>query len=110
MKILKEFTEIVGLPIILILFVISPYIMLAIDPTAATWDFGVLQTPLVACVLLLAMNLIAFLGFKYNFPKLYKRYLDLEPKEFTEWQIFLSSFCVILLYLMVQLLLILSLT
>ena len=108
-KILKEFTEIWAIPMLCVLFFLSPFILQYIDPTAGTWDWGVLQTPVVSAIIMLSFNMVAFMGLKYNFPTVYERYIRMVTNTLSEWQIFISTFCVISLYIITQILIFLAL-
>jgi len=94
----REFPEIFGLPIIFFTTMMSYQLLLSVDNTAATWDIGVIQTPIIAGVIVLLVNLMVFLGFKLNFPTLYKEYLKLKFDKLSQWEKFLACLLPILLY------------
>jgi len=94
----REFPEIFGLPIIFFTTMLSYKMLLAVDNTAATWDIGIIQTPVIAGIIVLLVNLMVFLGFKLNFPSLYKEYLKLKFDKLSQWEKFLACLLPILLY------------
>ena len=94
----REFPEIFGLPVIFLTTMLSYKMLLTVDNTAATWDIGVLQTPIIAGVIVLIVNLLVFLGFKLNFPSLYEEYLKLKFDKLSQWEKFLACLLPILLY------------
>lgn len=108
-QIVREFPEIFGIPLILIGFYFSPHILYQLDPTAATWDWGTLQTLVPVAAIGLTINCLAFIGFKLNHPSLYKSFLNLQYENLPTWQITLFSFYVISKYILMFLLLILAL-
>jgi hypothetical protein len=74
-KFLKDWNELAGLPLALILFMISPSILRLVDPTAATFDAGVLQVIILGVIAFLVASALSWLMVKLTFPQLY-RYLD----------------------------------
>jgi hypothetical protein len=105
----REFPEIFGIPLILIAFYFSPHILYYIDPTAAVWDWGTVQTLIPVTAIGLTINCLAFIGFKLNYPVLYKRFLTLEYTKATVWQVTIFSFYVISKYILMFLLITLAL-
>lgn len=97
-KLVQEFPEIFGIPTLFLVVVYSPKLFHSVDSTAATWDIGVLQTPIVAGVIVLMINIMAFLGFKLNFPTLYEEYLNLKFSKLLQWQKYLACWLPILFY------------
>lgn len=74
-KFLKLYSEYTTLIVAIILFFVSPYILRAIDPTAATYDAGILQQGIVAVILFCAFQAFTWLALNMVWPDLAK-YLD----------------------------------
>lgn len=67
-----------GLPALLVanlLFWISPSLVRFMDPTAATFDAGYLQRPIIAAVYFFFGIFVMWVGFQIDFPTL-NRWLD----------------------------------
>lgn len=69
---LLSWHEYVTIPVALILFYFSPSLLRLIDPTAATYDAGVLQVIIFTIIQFLIYNAVAWIVFKLTFPKMYK--------------------------------------
>jgi hypothetical protein len=108
-ELVRQFPEIFGLPIVLLSFYYSPHLLYAVDPTAATWDWGVVQTTVLVAIIGLAINCLAYIGFKLNHPNLYKTFLELDYTKLPVWQITLLSFFVVSKYILMFLLITLAL-
>lgn len=106
----REFPELVAIPALIFIFVQSKYILRKIDPTAGAWDIGSIQTILPASIIVLGINFMVFLGFKFTFPTIYKDYVDLQTNELTQWQKLLSILLVVFLLSLEFLVVILALT
>ena len=78
-KFISNWNEIITIPLSLMLWYLSPTFLRWIDPTAATFDSGVLQNYLLAAIGLLFFNGVVWLIIKLTFPGIYQ-YLD-EPME-----------------------------
>jgi hypothetical protein len=71
-KFLKQWPELLGLPIALAIFFVSPILLRWFDPTTASFDPSILQALAYAIVVVLVMNVVVFIGIKVNFPWLYE--------------------------------------
>jgi hypothetical protein len=71
-KFLKEWPELLGLPIALAIFFITPILLRWIDPTTGSFDPSILQAIAYAIVVVLVGNVVVFIGIKANFPWLYE--------------------------------------
>ena len=79
MQKIKQFPEIIGLPIALICWLAAIKYLPFIFPAMGIIDEGIVQVPIIAALFLLFNNFIIFAGIKLNFPTLWKRYdLSLE--------------------------------
>lgn len=74
-RFISNWNEIITIPLALVLWYLSPTFLRWLDPTAATFDSGVLQNYLLAAIGLLLFNGVAWLIVKLTFPGIY-RYLD----------------------------------
>ncbi|NPV12665.1 MAG: hypothetical protein HPY57_12840 [Ignavibacteria bacterium] len=90
-KFIKDWNEIITIPIAIILWFTLPYIIRLIDNTAAFYDAGVLQQIVYAIIAVLIFHGLAWILLKITFPKVYD-YLDntLEKKYdsyyLSEWE------------------------
>lgn len=110
----KVWPEIYSLPLALVVWLVSPYAIWMVDPSAATFDSGILQIIVYVVVAITAFNGIVFLGIKLNFPvvyEFYKKTAGLAFDKLTEFQkicvllflyISLLSCCVCLAHIMVS--------
>lgn len=95
---LKRWPELLGLPLALLIFLLSAPLLRLLDPTAAVYDLGILQKIFLGVITLLALNAAVFMGIKFNFPTVYsyyKRLLIVEFFQITPWQrilLFLSLY------------------
>ena len=99
----KVWPEIYSLPLALLVWLISPYAIWMLDPTAATFDTGILQIIVYVVVAITAFNGIVFLGIKLNFPVVYEFYKRTAGASFDKLTDF-QKIC-ILLFLYISLLL-----
>ena len=74
-KLLKRFNEFLGIPIALIIFYFSPYVLRRFDPTAAALDAGYLHVIALGLVKVFIASPLAWLMLWMSFPRFY-RYLD----------------------------------
>jgi len=79
-----------GIPIALILWWLSPYLLHSADPVASTFDAGVMQIILFAVICMLVGNEFIFGGILMNFRALFDYYTSLFSYEYsnciTPWQ------------------------
>lgn len=59
--------ELIGLPVAVAIFLVSPMLLYAVDRTAGVWDVGTLQGLSVASVQLIVANTVARVGAAVNF-------------------------------------------
>jgi hypothetical protein len=104
--IFKEWREeFFSIPLALIIFFVSPYVLRWIDPTAGTYDSGIFQIILFATISLLIYNGLAWMGVKQVFPEIFFYFQNafkidfktLEPWQKIKvslfiWALFLASF------------------
>jgi len=86
---LKRWNELFTIPIALVMWYWSSEVLRWIDPTAATYDAGVLQVCVLVIIQFLLYHGIAWLVIKITFPKLYdyiNNAFDVEFHKITEWQ------------------------
>jgi hypothetical protein len=90
-KFLRTWNELLTIPLALTLWYFSPSLLRWVDPTAATYDYGVFQVILFAIIQFFIFTGVVWVYLKITFPKLYK-YLDdnvgteMEKDELTKWQ------------------------
>lgn len=75
LKFLKNWNELISVPIAIVLWFVVPDFVRLIDPTAAFYDAGVLQQILYAVIAVFIFHGLAWLIIKLTFPKVYD-YLD----------------------------------
>lgn len=79
---LKENNEFWGIPLGIILFLVTPSLIQAVDPTAAAFDAGVLHALLFALAAVFIIKGAVWLMLWADFPDLYKYLDNLFTKEF----------------------------
>ena len=81
MRRIKQFPEIIGLPIVVLGWLVAIKYLPIIFPATGIIDEGIVQVPIIAALFLLFNNFFVFVGIKLNFPTLWKRYdLSLEHR------------------------------
>lgn len=70
-KFISTWNEFYTIPMALVLWYFCPILLRWMDPTAATFDSGVLQTYLLAAIGVLLLNGAAWLMIKVSFPGIY---------------------------------------
>ena len=70
-----KWSELVTIPIALILWWLSPLILRGLDSTAATYDAGIFQAILFAIIAFFILIGVVWIYMKISFPKVYK-FLD----------------------------------
>ena len=91
-KFLKDWNELLGIPIALILWILSPWLIRIIDPTAGTYDAGIFQVILFTIIQYFIYSAVAWLSFKYTFPEAYRQLDNMflldthSPNNLTAWQ------------------------
>lgn len=83
--------ELVGIPLALLIFWLSPIVLRWLDPTAGVYDAGVIQSLSVAAIYVLIIVTAASVGLKVNFPHVFKYFnqdegFNLDYKLLTKWQ------------------------
>jgi len=74
-KFIINWNEVLTIPIALILWYLSPFLLRMVDPTAATYDYGIFQLILFTLIQFLIYHGVAWLMFKWTWPKMYS-FLD----------------------------------
>lgn len=74
MKLIKLWPELWAVPLVLMAIILSPYFLRWMDPTAATYDAGVLQIYIFAALGLTLGNALVWLGIRLNFFGMYRFY------------------------------------
>jgi len=93
LKFISKWSELVTIPLAIILWVFSGTFLRWIDPTSATYDAGIFQIILFAIIQFFILSGVVWIYIKITFPKVYK-YLDdvlgsnLEPQndKMTQWE------------------------
>ena len=70
-KFLRHYNELIGLILTTALFIISPVILRLADPTAGSFDIGLIQVGIVAMLIFQVSAIVAWFTFRWNFPGLY---------------------------------------
>jgi hypothetical protein len=83
--------ELIGIPLVFLLFWFSPIVLRWLDPTAGVYDAGVLQSLIVAAIFLLTSHTLSNGGLAVVFPKVFKYFnndygFNKEFEKLTEWQ------------------------
>jgi hypothetical protein len=81
--------EFFSIPLALIIFFASPFMLRAVDPTAGVYDSGVLQIILFATICLLVFNGLAWMGVKQVFPEIFQYFQNafkIDFKSLEPWQ------------------------
>ncbi|WP_276496725.1 hypothetical protein [Pontibacter litorisediminis] len=82
LRLIGRWPDILGLPLAIILFILSAPLLRWLDPTSAVFDLGILQKLALGGIAMLMLNAAVFLGIKFNFPKVYAYYKDVLPLDF----------------------------
>lgn len=98
-KFLRDWNGLVTLPIALFVWVVSPHLLRAMDPTAGVFDSGVLQIFLFATIGVLFADFVAWLLIQLAWP-LINQYIDSESFEsdFSKAPSWFRIACVIMLF------------
>lgn len=90
---IKAMPDTWAVPMTLVAFWISMYLIRWIDPTAGIFDVGLFQLILVLAALLTSVNFLIFLGIEFNFPIVWDWYKNSIIKDdwlkLTPWQRFI---------------------
>jgi hypothetical protein len=95
-RFIKLWPEVWSIPLGLVAWLVSPMILHWIDPTAATFDSGVLQQILFASIGIVVVNGLAWAGLRFNLGGLFNWYANESTEEFKKlstWQKHLLVFC-----------------
>lgn len=79
-KFLLTWHEFISVPLAILLFWFSPYLLRLIDPTAASYDAGILQKLVIALIAVFLFNGFAWFMLKINFPQVYNYFDDFFEK------------------------------
>jgi len=74
LNIIKLWPELWSLPAVLLLWWLSPWLVLQLDSTAATFDSGILQIFALAIIGTVLANGVVFAGIRFNWRWLYRHY------------------------------------
>lgn len=97
--------ELWGLPVLILVWWISPSLLRFIDPTAATYDAGIFQVILFTIIQFLTYNMVAWIVIRLTFPSVFNYFQKLFINDFKSIQIWhklvlsLSLYCFLLLEL-----------
>ena len=86
---LRQWNELLSLPVAIILWYFIPYILRWVDPTAGSYDIGILQVLFLATIGLYFGLAIIWLALKLGAPDIYKKLdecLVNNNDELTKWQ------------------------
>jgi glucan phosphoethanolaminetransferase (alkaline phosphatase superfamily) len=89
LRFIQRWPDLIGLPIALLIFFFSAPALRWLDPTAAVFDFGILQKLLLCTLAMLTINTAVFMGIKFNFPSVYdyyKKTLSTDLNHIRPWQ------------------------
>ena len=75
LKFIKQWNEILTIPLGIALFYFFPILLRTIDPVSASYDMGVLHTAIVAIAIMLILHGFAWILLKITFPGVF-RFLD----------------------------------
>jgi hypothetical protein len=64
---LKLFNEFIGLPIAVLIYLVTPSLLRIVDPASGQFDTGQLATISYGAIKVIAASLIASLGLRLNF-------------------------------------------
>lgn len=87
LRFLIVWNELWSLPLALILWWASPWLLRLVDPTAGTYDAGIFQIILFTVIQAMVYHAVAWILIKMTFPGVYK-YIDvfLERSLFNKWE------------------------
>jgi len=92
-KFLASWSELVTIPLGIILWYFSPYLLHMMDKTAATYDAGIFQIILFAIIQFFIFSGVIWVYIKITFPEVYKylddalgENLDTKNDKMTQWE------------------------
>ena len=93
LKFLASWSELVTIPLALVLWYFSGTFLRWLDPTSATYDAGIFQIILFAIIQFFILSGVIWIYMKITFPEVYK-YLDdalgdnlkVENNQMTQWE------------------------
>jgi len=80
-RFMKNWHEIITIPVGIALFYFTPMLMRMLDPTSGGYDIGILHSVIFAIAAMLIINGFAFLILKFTFPGIYQ-FIDDVLEEF----------------------------
>ncbi len=92
---IRLWPDVFGLPLALLVFILSPFVLRSIDSSAGAYDIGILQILLFGAMAMLALNSLVWLGIKLNFQPLFTYYTTLFAFDFLTLKP-LQKICVLL--------------
>jgi len=84
-KFLKEWDEVWTIPVAVLMLILSPHLFRLYDPTAGSYDVGILQKMFLVFIFLLIGNAFSYIMMRLNNKRQYDR-LDELNNELTQWQ------------------------
>jgi len=116
-KFIIDWSEVITIPLAIVLWKFSPTLLRWLDPTAGTYDAGVFQILIWATVALLYVSGVVWLVLKLSFPGIFKFFTKLdddlifdknidEKNKLTTWQKTLSALFLLFIFFLSMVLLI----
>jgi hypothetical protein len=85
-KFFKKWNELLGIPVAIFLYWVSPYIIRVVDPTAASYDGSFIQLGILSVVIFFIFTVIVRLFIAMVFPRM-ETHLDLYLfQALTQWE------------------------
>lgn len=101
-KLIGLWPDLWAIPVSLVAFALSYYILLWIDPTSGVFDIGYLQALFLTAISMVVINALIFLGIQFNWKFIWKTYktsiLETDWSQLTPWQRTLITLLVYFLY------------
>lgn len=86
---LKKWNELISIPLAMLIFFISPYLLRSIDPTAGAYDAGIFQILLFAIISFLVCQAMIWIILGMIWPKIREHFetgFNSDFLELTPWQ------------------------
>lgn len=94
---LKKQNEYLPMIIAVLVFYVSPYVLRAIDPTAGTYDVGVLQVIILTIIMFCVFQSVVWMALKVNWLSIrcyFEDRFSTDFKTLQPWQKIVISLCV----------------
>jgi hypothetical protein len=72
---LKLFNELIGLPVALLIYLVTPSLLRLIDPTSGEFDTGQLAVLSFGIIKVIMASLVAWAGYRLNLPVMYQYFI-----------------------------------